>query len=317
MLGITELTEHYLRGLLSCIMTYPDAEVADRPVREILDFGIVAMGRFGGAELGFGSDADVMFVYKAVAGFEGEAAQKTAERIISELKRISTDPTLEFDLDLDLRPEGKKGAVARSVDSYAAYYERWSDTWESQALLRARIIAGGAELEKEFTELIDRYRYPKVLSDAAVVEIRRIKARVETERLPLGADPKRHMKLGRGSLSDVEWLVQLLQLRHGAAHPEIRTPRTLQALEACVTAGLIADHDARVLAEAWTLASRARSASVLWANKRSDVLPTDRKQLEGMARILEYPRGSAGRFEDDYLAFTRRARGVFERIFFG
>ena len=317
MLGITELTEHYLRGLLECIMTYPDAEVADRPVREILDFGIVAMGRFGGAELGFGSDADVMFVYKAVAGFEGEAAQKTAERIISELKRISTDPTLEFDLDLDLRPEGKKGAVARSVDSYAAYYERWSDTWESQALLRARIIAGGLELEKEFTELIDRYRYPKVLSDAAVVEIRRIKARVETERLPLGADPKRHMKLGRGSLSDVEWLVQLLQLRHGAAHPEIRTPRTLQALDACVTAGLIADHDARVLAEAWTLASRARSASVLWANKRSDVLPTDRKQLEGMARILEYPRGSAGRFEDDYLAFTRRARGVFERIFFG
>jgi glutamate-ammonia-ligase adenylyltransferase len=314
--GITDLTEAYLTGLLDCIRSYPDAEVADRPLAEILDFGIVAMGRFGGAELGFGSDADVMFVYEPVAAFAGEAAQKTAERVIAELKRISTDPLLEFELDLDLRPEGKKGAVARSVESYAAYYERWSDTWESQALLRARFIAGGTAVREAFTQLIDRYRYPQALSAAAVVEIRRIKARVETERLPQGADPKRHMKLGRGSLSDVEWLIQLLQLKHGSAHPEIRTPRTLDALTAATKVGLIAEHDARVLAEAWLIASRARSASVLWANKRTDVLPTDRKQLEGMARILEYPRGGASAFEEDYLACTRRARGVFERLFF-
>jgi glutamate-ammonia-ligase adenylyltransferase len=124
------------------------------------------------------------------------------------------------------------------------------------------------------------------------------------------------MKLGRGSLSDVEWLVQLLQMKFGAKHPEIRTPRTLDALHACVKAELIAEHDARVLEEAWLLASRARSASVLWANKRTDVLPTDRRQLEGMARILEYPHGSATAFQDDYLGFTRRARAVFERIFY-
>ncbi len=110
--------------------------------------------------------------------------------------------------------------------------------------------------------------------------------------------------------------MQLLQLQHGSAHPAIQTPVTLSALENCVSEGLIDKQDAATLAEAWLLASRARSASVLWANKRTDVLPSDRRQLEGMARILEYPAGSATAFEQDYLAATRKARAVFERLFY-
>lgn len=301
--GLSDVTAEFLRGLL--------ALVHDQSV----DMGIIAMGRFGGEELGFGSDADVMFVYEPV-GVTVDEAQRAAEKVIAELKKLATDPLLEFELDLDLRPEGKNGPVARSLDSYAAYYARWANTWESQALLRAKPIAGSTALQAKFLELIDQYRYPELLDNDAIVEIRRIKARMETERLPQGADPKRHVKLGRGSLSDVEWLVQLLQLKFGAKHPSIRTPKTLDALSACVTEGLIAEHDATVLREAWLLASRVRSASVLWANKRSDVLTTDRKQLDGMARILEYPRGSASTLEQDYLAFTRRARMVFERIFY-
>ena len=301
--GLSDVTAVFLRGLLSL--------VGDLRI----DLGIVAMGRFGGEELGFGSDADVMFVYEPTTTGVDEA-QKIAEGVISELKRLATDPLLEFELDLDLRPEGKNGPVARSIDSYAAYYKRWANTWESQALLRAQPIAGSPELVAKFLDLINHYRYPETLDNSAVVEIRRLKARMETERLPQGADPKRHVKLGRGSLSDVEWLVQLLQLRFGSKHPAIRTPKTLDALSACVAEGLIAEHDATVLREAWLLASRVRSAAVLWANKRSDVLTTDRRQLEGMARILEYPRGSASALEQDYLAFTRRARMVFERLFF-
>ncbi|MFM1926855.1 MAG: hypothetical protein RLZ06_431, partial [Actinomycetota bacterium] len=172
------------------------------------------------------------------------------------------------------------------------------------------------QLIEDFTAIIDRYRYPAEMKPAAITEIRRIKARVESERLPQGADPKRHLKLGRGSLSDVEWLVQLYQMKFGALHPSIRNPKTLAALQAMVDEKLIEAHDARVLTEAWTLASRVRSASVLWANKRTDVLPTDRKQLEGLARILEYPAGGATQLEEDYLAHTRRARMVFERLFF-
>ena len=314
--ALSDLTACYVRGILDVVVELPGSNVsADRPL-EILDFGIIAMGRFGGEELGFGSDADVMFVYEPLPDIIPELAQKTAERIISDIKLLAADPLLEFELDLDLRPEGKNGPNARSLDSYRAYYARWADTWESQALLRAKPIAGSPRLVEEFLQLINSYRYPMELPATAVTEIRRIKARMETERLPQGADPRRHTKLGRGSLSDVEWLVQLMQLKHGKDHPEIRTPKTLEALEASVRAGLIAEHDARVLSEAWTFASRVRSASVLWANKRTDVLPTDRQQLEGMARILEYPAGSATQLEEDYLAFTRRSRMVYERLFY-
>jgi glutamate-ammonia-ligase adenylyltransferase len=299
--GLSNITESYLLALKDLV---DDGAI---------DLGIVAMGRFGGAELGFGSDADLMFVYRSL---DSGDAQKVAERQISELRRLAADPVLEFEFDIDLRPEGKNGPIARSLESYTAYYEKWANTWEAQALLRARVIAGSEELVTAFTDLIDNYRYPQEVAPSAILEIRRIKARVETERLPQGADPKRHLKLGRGSLSDVEWLVQLLQLSNGAKHPAIRTPKTLAALEACVVEGLIERHDATVLEEAWKLASRIRSAVVLWGTRHSDVLTTDRKQLEGIARILEYPRGSASALEQDYLAFTRRARMVFERLFY-
>ncbi len=314
--GLTDLTDQYLQAFVKAISLLGGLDMASAPVADVIDFGVIAMGRFGGAELGFGSDADVMFVYEPVGETSGEVAQKLAERIISELKRLTADPLLEFELDLDLRPEGKNGPNARSLESYAAYYARWADTWEAQALVRARPIAGSAELQAKFTDLINKYRYPSEMTAKSISEIRRIKARVETERLPQGADPRRHLKLGRGSLSDVEWLVQLLQLRYGNQHPEIRSPKTLDSLNALASAKLIAEHDARVLEGAWLLASRVRAASVLWANRRTDVLPTDRKQLDGIARILEYPAGSASELEQDYLAFTRRARLVFERLFY-
>jgi glutamate-ammonia-ligase adenylyltransferase len=309
--GLSDLSQWYLSTLTSAIKVF-----IERGDESSLDFGIVAMGRFGGQELGFGSDADLMFIYRSVEASESERSQKQAERIISELHRLVTDPQLEFQIDMDLRPEGKNGPVARSIDSYRAYYSRWGDIWENQALLRARVIYGSEELVSEFNEVIDKYRYPEELAEKSVIEIRRIKARMETERLPQGADPKRHLKLGRGSLSDIEWLVQLLQLRHGSEHPEIRTPKTLDALDALVDCNLIEEHEAKVLRDAWILTSRVRSSGVLWSNKVSDVLSLDRRQLEGMARILEYPRGSASALEEDYLAHTRRSRQVFERVFF-
>jgi glutamate-ammonia-ligase adenylyltransferase len=312
--GLTDLTQWYLASLADALIA--TMKHNEEKVSDLLDFGIVAMGRFGGGELGFGSDADVMFVYEPKPTIPVAIAQKAAELVIAEIKKQSQDPQLEFELDMGLRPEGKNGAIARSLESYSAYYSRWADIWENQALLRARMFFGSAELHAGFNDLVDKYRYPAEFTTQSIIEIRRIKARVESERLPQGADPKRHLKLGRGSLSDIEWLVQLLQLKHGNAHPSIRTPQTLAALAACVEAKLIEAHDARVLEEAWLLTSRIRSAAVLWSNKRSDVLPLDRKQLEGMARILEYPRGSASKLEEDYLAFTRRSRMVFERVFF-
>jgi len=309
--GLSDLTESYLVAIQEIATKF----MIEKQGPLSHELAIVAMGRFGGAELGFGSDADVMFVYRPLTE-DVNQAQSEAEQLVSEIRLLSADQTLEFELDLDLRPEGKNGPIVRSLDSYAAYYKRWAGTWESQALLRARLISGEPGIRDGFIELIDKYRYPAEIEQSAIVEIRRIKARVEVERLPQGADPKRHLKLGRGSISDVEWLVQLMQLKYASKHPEIQTPHTLFALEQMEAVGLMTNSDARVLLEAWVLSSKIRSAAMLYLNKRTDVLPVDRHQLEGIARLLGYPRGGASSLEQDYLAATRRARTVFEKLFF-
>ena len=128
----------------------------------------------------------------------------------------------------------------RTLDSYAAYYGKWSAVWEAQALLRAAPIVGDAELCARFRELIDPLRFPEEgLTRDDVVEVRRIKARVDAERLPRGADPATHFKLGRGGLSDVEWTVQLLQMEHAGRIPELRTTKTLEALQVAVEHDLL------------------------------------------------------------------------------
>jgi glutamate-ammonia-ligase adenylyltransferase len=304
--GLSSVTTALLTGALAIAHRFGDG----------IEFAIVAMGRYGGEELGFGSDADIVYVY-APAGLEEGDSQRTAEHIVREIARLTEDLRLPLDLDLGLRPEGRNGAVVRSLQSYRAYYARWSLTWEAQALLRARVVAGDAALSAAFTELADEVRYPVAISDAEVREVRRIKARVESERLPQAADPSRHLKLGRGSLSDVEWFVQLLQLQHAARIPGLRTTSTLRALQVAEESGLVRPGDAARLREAWILASRARSAMTLWTAKTADVLPTERRQLEGVARLLEYPPGSASVLEEDYLRTTRHARQVFEREFYG
>jgi glutamate-ammonia-ligase adenylyltransferase len=169
----------------------------------------------------------------------------------------------------------------------------------------------------DFESLADEVRYPKAISDNDVREVKRIKARVESERLPQGADPSRHLKLGRGSLSDVEWFVQLIQLQHGARIPALRTTSTLEALSVATAEGFIEPDEAARLRDAWVLASRARSAMTLWTARTLDVLPTDRQQLDGVARLLEYAPGSATELDDDYLRITRLARQVFEKRFYG
>ncbi|MBO9577850.1 MAG: bifunctional [glutamine synthetase] adenylyltransferase/[glutamine synthetase]-adenylyl-L-tyrosine phosphorylase [Microbacteriaceae bacterium] len=302
--ALSDVTTTVLSGALAQTHRFGDG----------IEFGIVAMGRYGGQELGMGSDADVMYVYRDVGA--GDAAQATAERIVRDIKHLTEDIVLPFDLDIDLRPEGRNGAVVRSVESYRAYYARWSVSWEAQALLRARLVVGDVGVLAEFKELIASVRYPAEAADGDIREIRRIKARVEAERLPQGADPRRHLKLGRGSISDVEWLVQLIQLRHAARVPGLQTTSTLGALRAAAAAGLIDAADAGRLRDAWVLASRARSAMTLWLNRTTDLLPVDRRDLEGVARLMEYPPGSASRLEEDYLRVTRLARQVFERLFY-
>ena len=289
----------------------------------LTEIAVIAMGRLGGAENGFGSDADVMFVHRPVEGAGEEEAQSQANRIVNRLMQLIKQPVRPairaerpLEVDADLRPEGKQGAMVRSLDSYRAYYERWAETWEFQTLLRARPIAGSEELGRAFIELIDPYRYPREFTAEQAQQVRRMKARVEHERMPHGADRTRQLKLGRGGLSDVEWLVQLIQLQHAHEVQGLRTTSTLEALNAAVEANLVAAEDAEVLRDAWLLATKIRGGNVLRGVRQSDLLPTLRDALEAVARWSGYTPGSARQLEEDYLRVTRNARKVYERLFF-
>jgi glutamate-ammonia-ligase adenylyltransferase len=280
-----------------------------------IEFALIAMGRFGGGELGFGSDLDVLYVFRDVGA--NEKASMVADQVVKNLLRVTEDVLFPLDLDAGLRPEGKNGPVVRSLDAYRQYYERWALGWEAQALLRAKDVVGDTALRADFMALADTVRFPESFGEDEAREIRRIKARVEAERLPQGADSSRHLKLGRGSLSDVEWCVQLIQLFYGREFPDIRTPGTLAALAAMVEHALVEPEDAAQLSEAWLMASQVRTALTLFGAKNADVLPADRETLEGAARLMGYPPRSASLLEEDYLKVTRHSRVVFEKLFYG
>lgn len=311
--SLTEVAEATIDGALAAVKS---GDASASPVRVT----VIGMGRFGGNELGFGSDADLMFVYESEAGADPEGAARSAFSQVNQMRNLlsapADEPPLEF--DADLRPEGKNGPLVRSLESFVAYYEKWSSPWEAQALLRARGVAGDVDLGNRFERLIAPVRYPvEGLSASALLEMRKLKARMETERLPRGIDPNRHIKLGRGGLSDVEWTVQLLQLSHGHEFPELQTTETLKALAAAEQAGVMTNRDSVTLANAWTLASEVRNAIVLVKGKSSDVLPIDITDLAAVAYLMGYSRSRVGQLEQDYLRATRRARSVTERIFYG
>jgi glutamate-ammonia-ligase adenylyltransferase len=298
-------------------------------------FAVIGMGRLGGAEMGYASDADVMYVYESAgersaadetgASDEAGAADETnvakiALSVAEALREVFAPASTETSLTLDegLRPEGKNGPLVRSLAAYSAYYARWSAPWEAQALLRARFIAGDERLGEKFGELIDPLRYPaNGLSEADLREIRRIKARVEAERLPRGAEPALNAKLGPGAISDVEWLVQLLQLAHANREPALRTTKTLTALEHAAKHGLISTGDEQTLSEAWQLAIRIRNANTLALERPTDQVPTDLTDLAATSFVLGYPLGQHTQPLEDYRRITRRARTAFTRDFFG
>ncbi|MFJ7259906.1 bifunctional [glutamine synthetase] adenylyltransferase/[glutamine synthetase]-adenylyl-L-tyrosine phosphorylase [Streptomyces globosus] len=312
--AVTDLTAATIGGALRAAVR--DQWGDTLPTR----FAVIGVGRFGGHELGYGSDADVLFVHEPREGVDEQEAAKAAQAVIAEMRRLLQLPTADPPLliDADLRPEGRSGPLVRTLASYAAYYRRWSLTWESQALLRAVPVAGDPDLGRRFIDLVDPLRYPaEGLGDDAVREIRRLKARMESERLPRGADPTLHTKLGRGGLSDVEWTVQLLQMRHAWAEPGLRTTRTREALAAARAAGLIGTEEAQILDEAWVLASRVRNAVMLVRGRAGDTFPTQTRELAAVGRYLGYAEGTVGEMLDDYRRITRRARAVVDDLFYG
>jgi glutamate-ammonia-ligase adenylyltransferase len=310
--ALSDLASTTVDAALEIARSTVDAEQVPR-------IAVVAMGRWGGGEMSYASDADAMFVMDDETGGGGDRT-RVAAGVIAEMRRLLTRPSADppLALDADLRPEGKGGALIRSLAAYRNYYSRWSSTWELQALVRADALAGDPELGAALLAEIDRRRWPEGgLNDSQLTEIRKLKARVEAERLPRGANPAKHTKLGPGGLADVEWTVQLLQLQHAHEQPSLRSSRTMVALAAARDVGVISALDAGHLEAAWLLASRIRNQIMLVRGRGSDSLPSDTRELTTLAELMGYGPGEASHFMADYRRVTRRARGVVDRVFWG
>lgn len=318
--GLTSVADATVRAALSAAHRRVFADRLEDGGRLAATVSVIAMGRFGGQEMGYSSDADVLFVAaRSGADADPAAVQADATAIAEITGRLlgtpSPDPPLT--IDADLRPEGRGGPLVRTVTSYAEYWHRNIAPWQRQALLRARPIDSDDPVSQAFIEAIAPLRYPPEGLDARDArEIRRIKARVDTERLPRGADRTLHTKLGRGGLADVEWTVQLLQLQHAGAIPALRSTGTLEALRAATEAGVITADDARALAEGWEAATRARNAIMLVTGKPGDEIPPHGRVLAGIARACGYPASAEpGAFVDDYRRATRHARRAVDALF--
>jgi [glutamine synthetase] adenylyltransferase / [glutamine synthetase]-adenylyl-L-tyrosine phosphorylase len=273
-------------------------------------FAVVALGRFAGGELSYASDLDVLFVHEGSTPADHEEGL----RVAAGLRRFLAGPTPAqriYVVDSDLRPEGRQGALSRTIDGYAAYYDRWALTWERQAMARARPVAGEPDLGTRFLELLDEAVWGHPFSAEDEREVRRMKARIERERIPPREDPEFHLKLGRGSLSDIEFTVQLLQMRTGT-----RAPSTMGALERLSSAGVVSGEDTDILRAAYRFCERTRNRWWLVGSAPSavDALPQRPDDLSHLARSLDT---NAARLRDEYRRVTRRSRRVVERLFYG
>lgn len=309
---LTDTADALVAGLLASAAAEVAAEGRTPP-----PVAVIALGKWGGGELTYASDLDGLIVF-APTGDPGDAA--TAARVAELLVESLASSPLGLPpppLDLDLRPEGKKGVIARSLASYREYWERWALTWEHQALLRSRPAAGDPALGAEFLGAAHALAHPQRLDDEQVRAIRAMKARVEQERIPLGEDPDFHVKLGRGALADVEWAVQLLQMEHGHAIPALRTASTLQALAALHDAGVVDAEDAAALDAAYRFCAAVRNRLYLRAGRTRDSLPTDPIEAAVVARSLGYDLAPRTALRQEYRRLTRRARRVVERRFYG
>ncbi|HEV7537081.1 MAG TPA: bifunctional [glutamine synthetase] adenylyltransferase/[glutamine synthetase]-adenylyl-L-tyrosine phosphorylase [Acidimicrobiia bacterium] len=291
-------------------------EATLRDLAPAVPFAVIGVGRLGGKELSYASDIDVLFVYDGSGAADFDGAEKTATRIISGIGATTAEGQT-FRIDANLRPEGKQGPLARSLDGYRTYYDKWALTWEFQSLLKARPVAGDLALAERFCAMVEPYVYRDPFPPGAIREVRRMKARIERERIPPGEDPQFHLKLGRGSLSDVEWTVQLLQLIHGAEDPELRTASTVDGLARLAARGHLDSADAEALELAYRFCERARNLRYLLTGAPGDSLPTDGAEAERLARLMGYTHRPVTQLRDDYRRLTRRARAVVERVFYG
>jgi glutamate-ammonia-ligase adenylyltransferase len=287
-------------------------------------FSIVGMGKLGGAELGYGSDLDLLFVYRDQGQTTGPARishpeyfSKLADRV-SKLLASITQEGAAYRVDARLRPGGQKGEVALALEGFESYLSRQADLWERQAYIKARPVAGDPGVGEAFLALAHRFVYESPDPPDLAERILAMRQRIEAERVGQ-AGKATHVKLGSGGILEIEFLVQYLQLAHGRAHPALRTPGTLAALAALGETGLLPAADAAALTASYRFLRRVETRLRIVADLSVNTLPSAPAKLERLAKRMGYapsPDASAqARFLADYGAHTGRVHEIFERVF--
>ncbi|MGH3365249.1 MAG: bifunctional [glutamine synthetase] adenylyltransferase/[glutamine synthetase]-adenylyl-L-tyrosine phosphorylase, partial [Nocardioidaceae bacterium] len=278
---------------------------------------VIAMGKCGGHELNYVSDVDVIFVAEPVEGAAETPALRTATQLAANLMRICSDHTAEgtiWPVDAALRPEGKAGPLVRTLSSHEGYYERWAKTWEFQALLKARPVAGDSALGREYIERIAPMVWSAAEREGFVTDVQAMRRRV-LEHIPL-QHAERQLKLGSGGLRDVEFAVQLLQMVHGRADPAVRPPTTLSALAELTRGGYVGRQDGAALDSAYRFLRTLEHRMQLSQLRRTHVVPEDEEVLRALARSMGFRKEPVAELNRQWKLHGKEVRRLHEKLFY-
>ncbi len=277
---------------------------------QTLPFSVIGMGKLGGDELNYCSDVDVLFVYGDESAANHSIFTRLAQRLVEAVSAPTADGLL-FRMDLRLRPEGKTGPLARSAESYENYYAAWGLTWERMALLKARPVAGDDALGAEFIETIQPFRYPRTISHAALDEVAEQKSRLEEE--IVGEDQlDRNVKLGRGGIREIEFIVQSLQLLHAGRNPFLQESHTLRALAALRRYSVLPDAEAEALDRSYRFFRAVEHRLQMEADAQTHIIPEDPISLRRLARSFGF--SSAQKFLARRRDLASSVRAIFDRV---
>ncbi len=301
---------------------HPDPDGEWQPTR----FCVLGLGKLGGQELNYSSDVDVIFVYSEEGHVFKETPRKganverapashqyfkrLAESFIAEVSR-STPEGILHRIDLRLRPEGDAGPLVRSLSSYENFYAQWGQTWERMMLIKARCVAGDAALAGEFMEMIQPFRYPRSLSEGALREIAAMKARIENEVVRSG-EMDRNVKLGRGGIREIEFVVQTAQLLNAGRIPFLQGAQTLPTLQKLAQYQLLSDEEERDLGAAYCFLRDVEHRVQMENNLQTHTIPADRDSRERLARLMGFAKPDA--FDQALKKHTGRVRRIYEKF---
>lgn len=285
-------------------------------------FAIIGMGKFGGAELNFSSDIDLIFVYSDEGKTDkdidnSEYYSRLCEFIIKSMSEVTADGYV-FRVDIRLRPESSAGVIIRSMESYETYYEGWGDLWERQALIKARPVAGDIEFGEEFLRMIQPFVYQRYLDGVTLSEIktdiRNTKTRIEERLLAERIDINKHVKLGPGAIRDIEFTIQCLQMIHGGKSRSLRSQNTLETLAALRENELLESDDVDILSDAYRFLRKVENAIQIESDQQRYLVSAKVDEATHLARMVGYQNDAHETFQQDYQKYTAQVRAIFEKV---